>query len=55
MVSESSDFNSLTQKDFSEQVKMKNEPLHQSGSIHNNTFGQMVELRKLRFHFLFSL
>ena len=33
MVSESSDFNSLTQKDFSEQVKMNNEPLHQLGDL----------------------
>lgn len=40
MVSEPSDFNLLIQKDFSEQVRMNNEPL-QSGSTHDNTFGQM--------------
>ena len=54
MVSEPSDFNLLIQKDFSEQVRMNNEPL-QSGSTHDNTFGQMIDLRKLRFHFLLSL
>ena len=54
MVSEPSDFNLLIQKDFSEQVGMNNEPL-QSGSTHDNTFGQMIELRRLRFHFLLSL
>ena len=54
MVSEPSDFNLLIQKDFSEQVRMNNEPL-QSGSTHDNTFRQMIELRKLRFQFLLSL
>lgn len=54
MVSEPSDFNLLIQKDFSEQVRMNNEPL-QSGSTHDNTFRQMIELHKLRFHFLLSL
>ena len=43
MVSEPSDFNLLIQKDFSEQVRMNNEPL-QSGSTHDNTFRQIVEL-----------
>ena len=55
MVSEPSDFNLLTQKDFSDQVKMNNEPL-QSGSTHNRQHVcSMIEFRKLRFHFLFSL
>lgn len=44
-----SDFNLLTQKDFSDQVKMNNEPL-QSGSTHNRQHvWSVIEFRKLRF------